>query len=132
MVTISKLPEFKFEAMEVYRKTLDMNQAIQEGQRLADIQKRKLEAERMEAERKAREAEEAAKQQTAAEQKEELAAEKETASGSVPDAPAEETASIPEEEPVFQLDFRVWGTRGQIMALREYMLQNQIRFGKVE
>ena len=56
VVTISKLPEFKFEAMEVYRKTLDMNQAIQEGQRLADIQKRKLEAERMEAERKAREA----------------------------------------------------------------------------
>ena len=108
VVTISKLPEFKFEAMEVYRKTLDMNQAIQEGQRLDDIQKRKLEAERMEAERKAREAEEAAKQQTAAEQKEEPAAEKEAASGSVPEAPAEETASIPEEkEPVFQLDFRV-------------------------
>ena len=110
-----------------------MNQAIQEGQRLADIQKRKLEAERMEAERKAREAEEAAKQQTAVEQKEEPAAEKETASGSVPEAPAEETASIPEEEePVFQLDFCVWGTRGQIMALREYMLKNRIRFGKVE
>ena len=133
VVTISKLPEFKFEAMEVYRKTLDMNQAIQEGQRLADIQKRKLEAERMEAERKAREAEEAAKQQTAAEQKEEPETEKETASGSVPEAPAEETASIPEEEePVFQLDFRVWGTREQIMALREYMLKNRIRFGKVE
>ena len=125
VVTISKLPEFKFEAMEVYRKTLDMNQAIQEGQRLADIQKRKQEAERMEAERKAREVEEAAKQQTAAE--------KETASGSVPEAPEEEAVSIlEEEEPVFQLDFRVWGTRGQIMALREYMLQNQIRFGKVE
>lgn len=124
VVTISKLPEFKFEAMEVYRKTLDMNQAIQEGQRLADIQKRKLEAERMEAERKAREAEEAA------EQKEEPAAEKEAASGSVPE---EEAVSIPEEEePVFQLDFRVWGTREQIMALREYMLKNQIRFGKVE
>ena len=61
------------------------------------------------------------------------AAEKEAASGSVPEAPAEETASIPEgEEPVFQLDFRVWGTREQIMALREYMLKNQIRFGKVE
>ena len=133
VVTISKLPEFKFEAMEVYRKTLDMNQAIQEGQRLADIQKRKLEAERMEAERKAREAEEAAKQQTAAEQKEELAEEKETASESVPEAPEEEAVSIPEEEePVFQLDFRVWGTREQIMALREYMLKNQIRFGKVE
>ena len=132
VVTISKLPEFKFEAMEVYRKTLDMNQAIQEGQRLADIQKRKLEAERMEAERKAREAEEAAKQQTAADQKED--SKKATnASGSVPEASAEETASIPEEEePVFQLDFRVWGTREQIMALREYMLKNRIRFGKVE
>lgn len=132
VVTISKLPEFKFEAMEVYRKTLDMNQAIQEGQRLADIQKRKLEAERMEAERKAREAEEAAKQQTAADQKED--SKKATnASGSVLEAPAEETASIPEEEElVFQLDFRVWATREQIMALREYMLKNRIRFGKVE
>ena len=79
--------------------------------------------------------------QTAAEQKEELAEEKETASESVPEAPEEEAVSIPEEEavsipeeeePVFQLDFRVWGTREQIMALREYMLKNQIRFGKVE
>lgn len=79
------------------------------------------------------EAEEAAKQQTAAEQKEELAEEKETASASVPEAPEEEAVSIPEEEePVFQLDFRVWGTRKQIMALREYMVRNQIRFGKVE
>ena len=82
---------------------------------------------------KATDAEEVAKQQVAAQQKEKLAEEKETASGSVPEAPAEETASIPEEEePVFQLDFRVWGTREQIMAPREYMLKNQIRFGKVE
>ena len=49
------------------------------------------------------------------------------------EAPEEEAVSIPEEEePVFQLDFRVWATREQIMALREYMLKNQIRFGKVE
>lgn len=110
-----------------------MNQAIQEGQRLADIQKRKLEAERMEAERKAREAEEAAKQQTAADQKEDSKKATENAFGFAPEAPAEETASIPEEEElVFQLDFRVWATREQIMALREYMLKNRIRFGKVE
>ena len=87
----------------------------------------------MEAERKAREAEEAAKQQTAAEQKEEPETEKETVSRSVPEAPAEEKVSAPEEEePVFQLDFRVWGTSEQLMALREYMLKNRIRFGKVE
>lgn len=39
--TIDKLPEFSFEALEVYKQTLDLSQAISEGQRLADIQKRK-------------------------------------------------------------------------------------------
>ena len=45
MKTLEKLPEFSFEAVEVYKQTLDMNKAISEGQRLADIQKRKAEAE---------------------------------------------------------------------------------------
>lgn len=43
--TLDKLPEFSFEAVEVYKQTLDINRAIAEGQRLADIQKRKQEAE---------------------------------------------------------------------------------------
>ena len=42
--TLSKLPEFGFEAEEVYKLTLDMNNAISEGKRLADLQKRKTEA----------------------------------------------------------------------------------------
>ena len=33
--------KFSFEAMEVYKKTLDLTQAIKKGQELADIQKRK-------------------------------------------------------------------------------------------
>lgn len=41
VLTISQLPEFSFEAMEVYKTTLDINKAIAEGMRLADIQKRK-------------------------------------------------------------------------------------------
>lgn len=45
MKTLENLPEFSFEAVEVYKQTLDMNKAISEGQRLADIQKRKAEAE---------------------------------------------------------------------------------------
>lgn len=44
VATISSLPEFSFEALEVYKQTLDLNKAIAEGQRLADIQKRKAEA----------------------------------------------------------------------------------------
>ena len=43
--TIATLPTFKFEAMEEYKSTLDLNRAITEGQRLADIQIRKQEAE---------------------------------------------------------------------------------------
>lgn len=42
--TLSNLPEFGFEAEEVYKSTLDMNKAISEGKRLAEIQKRKAEA----------------------------------------------------------------------------------------
>lgn len=41
METLSSLPEFSFEAMEVYKTTLNINKAISEGKRLADIQKRK-------------------------------------------------------------------------------------------
>lgn len=40
VATISSLPEFSFEALEIYKKTLDLNQAIAEGQRLAEIQKK--------------------------------------------------------------------------------------------
>ena len=50
--TLNNLPEFAFEATEVYKTTLDLNTAISEGKRLSEIQKRKLEAE---AERKATE-----------------------------------------------------------------------------
>lgn len=41
---IATLPEYSFEAMEVYKTTLDLSQAMSEGKRLADIQKRKEEA----------------------------------------------------------------------------------------
>ena len=39
------LPEFSFEAIEVYKTTLDINKALEEGKRLAEIQKKKAEAE---------------------------------------------------------------------------------------
>lgn len=43
--TLSSLPEFSFEAVEVYKESLNLNAAISEGQRLLDIQKRKAEFE---------------------------------------------------------------------------------------
>ena len=39
------LPEFSFEAIETYKVTLDINKALEEGKRLAEIQKKKAEFE---------------------------------------------------------------------------------------
>ena len=61
--TLSNLPEFSFEATEVYKSTLDVNKAINEGHRLSEIAKKKAE---YEAEAKAR-AEELARLEAAAE-----------------------------------------------------------------
>lgn len=40
---LSEMPEFSFEAKEAYKNTLDVNKAITEGKRLAEIAKRKAE-----------------------------------------------------------------------------------------
>lgn len=53
IATLQSLPEFSFEAIEVYKQTLDMHKAISEGKRLSDIQKRKEEQARLAAEREA-------------------------------------------------------------------------------
>ena len=130
VAVIQKLPEFSFEAMDIYKKTLDLNKAIQEGQRLADIQKRKAAYE----EEQRRKAEE--------EQRRRL---EEENSRPVPTAPEEqktaslernaeaihEDAAASDQEEILCLDFRVWGTRGQLLALRNYMKDNLLKFGKV-
>ena len=126
--TIRKLPEFAFEAKELYKKTLDMNQAIQEGQRLAEIQKRKL---AYEAEQKAKEAQESV--QKAAEQN------LQEQSKVVPESKEEEKTINSSDDhqdqktdPIMSIDFRAWGTREQLMGIRQFMLDNNIKFGKVE
>lgn len=43
--TIQSLPEFSFEAFEVYKERLDLNRAISESRRLVELQKRKQEIE---------------------------------------------------------------------------------------
>lgn len=65
MDTLNSLPEFAFEAVEEYKQSLDVNRAIAEGQRLADIQRRKQEAEAAKAAEEERKAAEAEKQQAA-------------------------------------------------------------------
>ena len=128
--TIHNLPEFSFEAMEVYKNTLDLSKAIQEGQRLSDIQKKK------------KEHEEALARKKAEEEARMSAAVSENHIESVDDSPAHDakyTESVhdkplqePVSEEVLHLDFRVWGTREQLINLRNYMKENGLKFGKVE
>lgn len=64
LATLQNLPEFGFEASEVYKTTLDINKALNEGKRLSEIAKAKAahEAEmKARAEEQARLAEEASK-----------------------------------------------------------------------
>lgn len=125
--TISRLPEFSFEAMEVYKKTLDLTQAIKKGQELADIQKRK---EEMLARQKAEE--ERGKAEEAAAGKESENPEEAADTHDAPKKAEENDYTRVVSEPVMRIDFRVWGTKEQILALRDYMKQNNLKFGKVE
>lgn len=45
--------------------------------------------------------------------------------------PAEVRETAHDDEPVMQLDFRAWVTRSQMLALREFLVNNGIKFGKV-
>ena len=65
METLAGLPEFGFEAQQEYIRTFDLNKALAEGQRMAQVQKKKEEAKeamrKIEEEQKAKAAEEAKK-----------------------------------------------------------------------
>ena len=98
--TISGLPEFSFEAMEVYKKTLNLSQAIQKGQELADIQKRKEE-------------QEVAQENVAANQPE----------------PAETTTAVSEKEPQRNwIGFRAYLSVEDALALKKFFEDRQIKF----
>ena len=60
LLTLNNLPEFGFEAVEVYKSTLDINKAINEAQRMSQIAKAKAEREaeqaRLKSEEEARKA----------------------------------------------------------------------------
>lgn len=114
--TIQSLPEFSFEAAEVYKTSLDINRAIAEGKRLADIQKRKQEAEeRAKTEAEARAQEEAQRQQEA------------------PQAPQPQPQEEPQPEaPKAQwVKFQALLTVEQAKALKAFFEENKIEFKTV-
>ena len=123
MDALDALPDrFRDKAVMKYMENYSLSEALTEGKRLE-----MLEATLEERRKKAEEAKAAQiKQQE-----------------EVPVPTVEKTAKVAvsaqgiapvqkEAAPVVSLDFRVYGTKEQLMKLRQYMIDNQIKFGKVE
>lgn len=126
VLTLHNLPEFGFEATEVYKQTLDINKAIKEAQRMTEIAKAKAEAE---AKKKA--AEEARK--TEEERKAKEIKEEQTVI--VPAEPNEQAVTPPES--VQSADsttermlvrFEVLLTTEDAYALKEFFKSRNIEF----
>ena len=116
LVTLASLPNFGFEATEVYKSTLDINRAIQEGKRLEEIQRRKEEAEKAR-----KEAEERAK----AEQEAQATA----PTACQPAEPVPVWEEEQEEQPAASwVNFSALLTTDQALMLKEFFESNGIQF----
>lgn len=119
--TIQKLPEYSFEAMHYYTKTLDLNAAIRLASEHAEMDRRKKEAEA------ARKAEEAAKEQVA---------QAPAATNNLPEAPQNEVKekSEPEktEEKLYTFRFEVTVTAGQAKTLGEFCRTHGINLKQIK
>lgn len=121
METLEMLPEYSFEAVEIYKTTLDMNKAIAEGQRLADIQRRKEENERQKAEAERLKAEQEAElmKKVEEEEAEAIMADMEAESNPAPEQ---------KEEKKMMVRFEVELTVDQAKELRTFFQERGIRF----
>jgi hypothetical protein len=126
VLTLHNLPEFGFEATEVYKQTLDINKAIKEAQRMAEIAKAKAEAAaKKKAAEEARKAEEERKAKEIKEEQRVI----------VPTEPHEQAVTPP--EPVQSADstqermvvrFEVLLTTEDAYALKEFFKSRSIEF----
>lgn len=101
---ISKMPNYSFEAKEAYKASLDLNKALAEGERMAQVQ----EAKRQEALHKAQEEIEARKH-------------------------IEELNNLPtpEAEPTYEFAFKCRATKSQAIALKDFCTRNGIELQKI-
>lgn len=119
LATLAELPEFGFEASEVYKTTLDMNKALNEGKRLAEIQKRKEEQGRARKEAEERRKKEEEKKLTR-QVKEEPAPQ--------PPAPDFMNPPVQEEPEKFPVRFEAMMTVEQVKDLKQFFENRNIEF----
>ena len=131
VLTLSQLPEFGFEATEVFKETLDINKAISEAKRMSEIAKAKAEAEaRRKAEEEARKAEEERKaQERATEEQRAAMAQAMTPPEDVQPTPVQESQLEPQKMVV---KFEVELTTEDATALREFFQSRNITFRAIK
>lgn len=112
--TLAELPNFAFEATEVYKSTLDINKAINEGRRQEEIQRKKQEVERLKKEAEARALEEA-----------QAAKEEEQAEAPAVSQPVEEEK---EEPAATWVNFSALLTPNNAILLKEFFKLHNIEF----
>lgn len=124
--------KYELQIKDAYLKTLDLSTAMQEKARLEEVERRlaerRQEEQRRAEERAAREAADAQNRMQPDPQPIQPEAGEEKAESREGTIQTEEKS----ETQFFQMDFRVWGTKDQIMGLRQYLIDNKIKFGKVE
>ena len=121
--TLSNLADFAFEATEIYKSTLDINKALNEGKRLLEIQKRKEEQERLQ-----KEVEERAKAEAEAKKQAEMIANEtgEAVFNNAPDIKAQEPVEVAQ-----WISFSAKLTVAQAVELREFFERRKIEFKAV-
>lgn len=127
LATLSNLPEFGFEATEVYKSTLDINKAINEAKRMSDMAKAKAEHE---AQMKARE-EERARLEAEAEAKKQAEAicEKDVPTcAECEDAPCELTPEVNEAPAKQWVSFSALLSTEDAIALKNFLNSRNIEF----
>lgn len=125
---IAELKEFSFEANEIYKRTLNLDNAIAEGKRLAELQRRKEEQARLEAELKA-------KQEAEKERLEKAAADIiEDIKKTQPEEPERvQTVEEPKrQEKANWINFSAFLTMSQALKLKEFCNENGIQIKSIE
>lgn len=117
--TLSNLADFAFEATKVYKSTLDINKALNEGKRLLEIQKRKEEHERLQKE---------AEERTKAKKQAEMISNEtgEAVFNNAPDIKAQEPVEVAQ-----WISFSAKLTVAQAVELREFFERRKIEFKAV-
>lgn len=125
--------EFTDEMLLEYKKTLNFSGAIQRGN---ELRRMKQEREQRRAAQEAAERARAAEREETERRREEAAivakrSREASEMAEQAEEPTQEPAEQPEEEPVQILDFRVYVTQEQKIALRDWLKENKIRVTRV-